>query len=1219
MNQTTKTSRWQFWIDRGGTFTDVIGRRPDGKLIGHKLLSENPEHYPDAAIHGIRVLMGLSAQNPLPAKKIEVVRMGTTVATNALLERQGERMVLAITKGFRDALRIGDQSRPDLFAREITLPPLLYEDVIEIDERISAEGKILKPVDREPLRAPFKNAYDRGIRAVAIVCLHGDRYPAHEQAAAEVAKEVGFTQISTSHETIPLIKLVGRGETTVVDAYLSPILRRYVDRVSNRLGKARILFMQSHGGLVAAEWFRGKDAILSGPAGGVVGAVEACAKAGFQKVITFDMGGTSTDVAHFAGEFERRFESRVSGIRLRAPMMRIHTVAAGGGSICRFDGTRYRVGPDSAGANPGPACYRRGGPLTVTDCHVMLGTLQTDFFPHIFGPEQNQPLDADMVRQKFSQLADEIKTATGDDRSPEAVAEGFLQIAVENMANAIKKISVQRGFDVTRYTLCAFGGAGGQHAAQVAERIGIKTILIHPFSGLLSAYGIGRADQRLLREKSIEAPLDEKIMPLLEKTIEQLIQAASEDMRQQGIPAERITSLKKMSLKVSGTDTALGVDFAAREDMISAFKKAYQQYFGFSAPEKPLVVNTVSVELIGRADQAPAPDFKTDNPPPEKLNPPAPETVVFAFIRGEKTKVPVFKRESLFPGTRLSGPAIVCEPFSTLRIDPGWSAELTERNDFILNRTAEVAQTFQIGTQSDPVMLEVFNNLFMSIAEQMGATFQNTATSVNIKERLDFSCAIFNEHGHLVANAPHIPVHLGSMGASVQAVLKKYKENISPGDVFVMNDPYNGGTHLPDVTVITPVFKENAICFFTGSRGHHADIGGLMPGSMPPHSKRLTDEGILLPPIRLVEKGRFKEEDLRKRLQEGPFPSRNVEQNIADLQAQIAANQKGVEALNHICTQFGVQTVRAYMKHVQDCAEEAVRQVIDTLSEGTFVYALDNGSHIKLQITFDKLRREAVIDFNGTSPQRDDNFNAPAAVTRAAVLYVFRTLIADAIPLNDGCLTPIDIRLPKGSMLSPHFPGAVVAGNVETSQAVTDALFGALGTMAGSQGTMNNLCFGNDVHQYYETICGGAGAGPDFHGADAVHTHMTNSRLTDPEILETRFPVRVERFEIRHGSGGRGLFHGGNGVRRAIRFLKPMRLSILSNRRTIPPFGLAGGAPGSTGKHWVKRQDGSVTPLSGCDQCDVGPGDLFIIETPGGGGFGEITFPDNNDENTRDD
>ncbi len=1206
MKESNTKGRWQFWIDRGGTFTDLIARQPDGRLTGHKLLSENPEQYADAAIQGIRDLMQLGPDQTIPAKSIEVVRMGTTVATNALLERKGERLLLAITRGFRDALRIGDQSRPDLFAREIILPEMLYEEVIEIDERISAEGEIINSIDLDALRGGLQSAFDTGIRAVAIVCLHGDRYPEHEQAVATLAKTIGFTQVSTSHNTIPLIKLVGRGDTTVVDAYLSPILRRYVNQVSDALGGAGILFMQSHGGLAAPEWFRGKDAILSGPAGGVVGAVEACLSAGFKKVITFDMGGTSTDVAHFAGEFERSFESKVAGIRLRAPMMNIHTVAAGGGSICTFDGSRYRVGPGSAGANPGPASYRRGGPLTVTDCHVMLGSLQPAFFPHIFGPAQNEPLDVDIVRQKFSQLADEIKIATGDNRSPEAVAAGFLQIAVENMANAIKKISVQRGFDLSPYTLCAFGGAGGQHAVQVADRLGIKTILIHPFSGLLSAYGIGRADQRLLREKSIEAPLDTQGMVLLHDTLGRLAQSGTEEMLLQGLPQKRITLLKKIDLKVEGTDSPLRVDFDTEDKMRLAFKNAYQAHFGFEMPPKNLVIEMASVEIIGKAVP---PEEHTQTEPEQSTDPRtghSPSTsFATVFSQGEKTQMPVFERVRLKPGDTITGPAILYEPFSTTLLTSEWSAQLTQHHNLILSRINAEPEHFSIGTRCDPVMLEVFNNLFMSIADQMGLCFQNTATSVNIKERLDFSCALFDQNGNLVANAPHIPVHLGSMGASVRAVMTQFEGEIVSGDVFVMNDPYNGGTHLPDITVITPVFEKGGLLFFTGSRGHHADIGGITPGSMPPNSVDLSEEGVVLPPMRLVQAGHFDENRILKRLTTAKYPSRNPKQNIADLKAQIAANQKGVDALRQICGQYGVKTVLAYMQHVQDFAEEAVRRVIDRLNDSTFVYGLDNGSHIKLQITIDKLGRAARIDFNGTSAQRTDNFNTPAAVTYAAVLYVFRSLVSDDIPLNEGCLKPIEILLPKGSMLAPLSPAAVVAGNVETSQVVTDALFGALGVLAGSQGTMNNLCFGNDQHQYYETICGGAGAGPNFQGASAVHTHMTNSRLTDPEVLESRFPVRVERFEIRHGSGGQGLFRGGDGVRRAIRFLEPMHLSILSNRRTVPPFGLSGGKPGSTGKNWVKRKDGTVTPLSACDQTEVGPGDLFVIETPGGGGFGE--------------
>ncbi len=1201
MKKKDTNTRWQFWIDRGGTFTDLIARRPDGTLIGHKLLSENPEHYPDAAIQGIRDLMGLSEKATIPTDKIEVVRMGTTVATNALLERKGEPLLLAITAGFKDVLRIGDQSRPQLFAREIILPTLLYKTVIEVDERISAEGEILHALDLNTTKKRLQRAFDTGLRAIAIVCLHGYKYPTHEKNIAAIAKDIGFTQISTSHETTPLIKVVGRGDITVVDAYLSPILKRYVQQISKALVGVKILFMQSNGGLAAAQNFRGKDAILSGPAGGIVGAVSASQHAGFEKIVSFDMGGTSTDVAHFAGEYERTFDSKVAGLRVRAPMMDIHTVAAGGGSICHFDGRRFRVGPDSAGANPGPACYRRGGPLTITDCQVMLGRLQPRFFPHIFGPKQDQPLDIDIVQKKFSSTAQEISTATGTPISAQAVAEGFLKIAVENMANAIKKISVQKGHDVTQYTLTAFGGAGGQHATQVADRLGIQTILMHPFSGLLSAYGIGMADQVLLQEQAIEAELNETLIPKMNQHIERLKNEGLRTLMQQGLEKDRMSTQCKVALKVRDTDGVLSLDFDTAAAMQKTFGELYKQRFGFSRSEKRLQVESLSLEIIVKNESK-------KMPLPSKKNPPTPKntarsTTCNISFAGTMIQSPIYDRAALAPNQIITGPAVITEAFSTLVIEPDWQAVLSQKNDLILSRVSPRPQTADIGNNCDPIMLEVFNNLFMSIAEQMGATLQNTATSVNIKERLDFSCALFDKKGNLIANAPHIPVHLGSMSEAVRAVIKKYQDNIHPGNIYITNDPYKGGTHLPDITVITPVFFENILLFYVGSRGHHADVGGISPGSMPANSSTLAEEGVLFATIPLVSKGQFHETEIRKTLETAKYPARNIDQNIADLKAQVAANQCGLSALQQMCSQFSRHTVEAYMCHVQDYAEACVRRVISGLKDAHFCYEMDNGSQIHVTLKVDKKERTVRIDFSGTSPQGADNFNAPKAVTHAAVLYVFRCLIDDDIPLNEGCLKAITIVIPEGSMLAPQYPAAVVAGNVETSQAVTDALFGALGVLAGSQGTMNNLTFGNNKHQYYETLCGGAGAGPNFDGASAVHTHMTNSRLTDIEVLESRFPVRVERFEIRLNSGGLGQYSGGDGVRREIRFLENMTLSLLSNRRKIPPFALNGGEPGALGKSWIQRADGTIQSLAGADEVQVGPGDLFVIETPGGGGF----------------
>ena len=1195
-------ARWQFWIDRGGTFTDVVARRPDGELISHKLLSENPEHYRDAAVQGIRDLLGLAPGGPIPAAAVEAVKMGTTVATNALLERKGERSLLLITKGFRDALRIAYQNRPKLFTRKIELPELLYERVVEVDERMTAEGEELIPVDLAAARAGLEAAYADGIRSVAIVLLHGYRYLAHERALADLAAEVGFPQISVSHQVSPLMKLVSRGDTTVVDAYLSPILRRYVDQVAGELGDARLLFMQSNGGLTDARLFQGKDSILSGPAGGIVGAVRTAAMGGFEKIITFDMGGTSTDVAHYDGAYERAFETLVAGVRMRAPMMQIHTVAAGGGSIVHFDGARYRVGPDSAGANPGPACYRRGGPLTVTDCNIMLGRIVPAFFPRVFGAGADQPLDAEVVGQKFTELAGEIRRATGDTRTPEEVADGFRRIAVENMANAIKKISTQRGYDVTEYTLCCFGGAGGQHACDIADTLGMTRIFLHPLAGVLSAYGMGLADLRALREGAVEKLLDAALLPELEASLDALAAAAVAELEGQGIAPARIRVLKKLHLRYQGTDSALVVDFGSRGDIIADFEAAHRQRYGFVMAGKAHMVEAVSVEAVGATDAPEDPVLES----PGRDAPLTPRAAVPMHAAGAVAETPVYLRDQLVPGDQLDGPAIVIEPTSTTVVEPGWRATLSARNNLVLDRVVPLERTAAVGTEVDPVMLEIFNNLFMSIAEQMGSTLENTAYSVNIKERLDFSCALFTPSGDLVANAPHMPVHLGSMSESVRTVIRERGDGMHPGDVYVLNAPYNGGTHLPDITVITPVFDEAGaeILFFVGSRGHHADVGGITPGSMPPDSRTVDEEGVLIDDFTLVDRGRFREAEIRELLSSGPYPARNVEQNIADLKAQIAANEKGVQDVNKMIAHYSLDVVHAYMRHVQDNAEEQVRRVLDRLTDGAFTHPLDDGSELSVAIRVDKAARGAAIDFTGTSPQQPNNFNAPAAVCRAAVLYVFRTLVDDEIPMNEGVLKPLDIIIPEGCMLNPRYPAAVVAGNVETSQLITDTLYGALGVMAGAQGTMNNFTFGNERHQYYETLCGGSGAGPDFDGTDAIHTHMTNSRLTDPEVLEWRFPVLVESFEIRRGSGGAGRQRGGDGSVRRVRFREAMTAAILSSHRKVAPFGVAGGEPGALGHNWIARADGMVVELSGTHKAEMGPGDVFVIETPGGGGFG---------------
>ena len=1207
---TTHIPRWQFWIDRGGTFTDIVAKRPDGSLTTHKLLSENPEQYKDAAVAGIRHLLGLKPGEPVTPALVECVKMGTTVATHALLERKGEPTLLVTTRGFRDALRIAYQNRPRLFDRHIQLPELLYTEVIEACERVGAHGDVLQALDEPSLRGDLLAAYGRGLRSVAIVFMHGYRYTQHEQAAQRIAKEVGFTQISTSHETSPMMKFVSRGDTTVVDAYLSPILRRYVEQVASEMPGVKLFFMQSSGGLTDAGTFQGKDAILSGPAGGIVGMARTAGLAGHEKVIGFDMGGTSTDVSHYAGAFEREFETHVAGVRMRAPMMSIHTVAAGGGSVLAYDGARFRVGPESAGANPGPVSYRRGGPLAVTDANVMVGKVQPRYFPSVFGPAANETLDADAVRARFEEIAAQTQ------RKPEEVAEGFIQIAVQQMANAIKKISVARGYDVTRYTLQCFGGAGGQHACLVADALGMSRVFVHPLAGVLSAYGMGLADQTVIREQAVEMPLAAASLPLIAERLDALGSAAQAELERQQVSANPVQVRHNVHVRYEGTDSALVVPFGDMASIQAAFESAYRQRFAFLMVGKGLVVEAVSVEAMIAGDAPAEPRLPVH---PHRKHPQRETVKMHSGSAWHDAALVV--REDLHPGDVIPGPAIIAEKNTTTVVEPGWSARLTDLDHLVLDRVTARKVQYAAGTTVDPVLLEVFNNLFMNIAEQMGLQLQNTAYSVNIKERLDFSCALFDATGNLIANAPHMPVHLGSMGESIKTVIRENAGKMHPGDVYMLNDPYHGGTHLPDVTVITPVYvaEGKEPTFYVGSRGHHADIGGTTPGSMPPFSTRIDEEGVQINNVKLVDRGIFLEEEVRSLLTTGggttPYPSRNPQQNLADLRAQIAANEKGVQELSKMVDQFGLDVVQAYMRHVQDNAEESVRRVITQLKDGQFTLKLDNGAQISVSVKVNVAERSAVIDFAGTSAQQTNNFNAPRAVCMAAVLYVFRTLVDDDIPLNAGCLKPLQVIIPQGSMLNPNPPASVVAGNVETSTCITNALFGALGVMAGSQPTMNNFTFGNAQYQYYETIAGGSGAGAvfdasgrtvrGFDGTSVVQTHMTNSRLTDPEVLEFRFPVVLDSYEIQRGSGGAGRWAGGDGGVRRVRFLEAMTASILSNGRLNPAFGMAGGQPGRPGANRVLRANGQVEELGHIGAALMEPGDVFEIATPGGGGFGE--------------
>ena len=1220
---------WQFWIDRGGTFTDVVAQRPDGTLATLKLLSENPECYEDAALHAIRTFLNVPAGAPIPSHEIDAVKMGTTVATNALLERKGERTLLVINKGLADLPRIAYQNRPRIFDRHIRLPALLHERVIEVAARIDAHGEEVAPLDESDVEAALCGAYAEGYRTLAVVLMHAWGNPDHEKRIGDIARRVGFAQVSLSHAASPMIKIVSRGDTTVVDAYLSPVLRRYIDRVAAALPGVRLLFMQSHGGLTDAHRFQGKDAILSGPAGGIVGMVKTGEAAGCGKLIGFDMGGTSTDVSHYAGTLEREFDTTVAGVRLRAPMMAIHTIAAGGGSILTFDGQRFRVGPESAGANPGPACYRRGGPLTVTDANVMLGKIQSEHFPAVFGPEGNLPLDAAIVRARFAALAREVEAATGQKSTPESVAEGFIRIAVANMANAIRFISVQRGHDVTGYTLQCFGGAGGQHACLVADELGMMRVLIHPLAGVLSAYGMGLAEQRALRERSVNAVLQADVMPAIRTVLETLAAEARAELTSQGCGEAALRVSHQLMLKYEGTESTVSVALGEIPAMRTEFEVGYRQRFSFLMEEKRLVVEAVSVEAVAEASgishSLPPLSHQGRKAFPASDNGIARRTssshlmgeglgrgwnsnahIVRVTTNGNTHNCPVVQRETLSPNDLIPGPALIIDANATTVVEPGWQAKVLAQSELLLTRITPKTNSNAIGTEANPVMLEVFNNLFMSIAEQMGVALANTATSVNIKERLDFSCALFDAEAHLIANAPHMPVHLGSMGESVKTIARKNAGRMTPGDVYVLNDPYNGGTHLPDVTVVTPVFgASGAIEFFVASRGHHADIGGISPGSMPPFSKSLDDEGVLIDNFKIVEGGTFREAEFRALLAAARHPARNPDQNIADLKAQIAANEKGVAELARMVREFGLEIVHAYMRHVQDNAEESVRRVIDRLQDGEFAYEMDNGAAIRVAVRVDRPARAATIDFTGTSGELSSNFNAPRAVVHAAVLYVFRMMVDSDIPLNAGCLKPLTLIIPEGSMLSPRPPAATVAGNVETSQCITDALIGAMGVMAASSGTMNNVTFGNGRYQYYETVSGGSGAGPGFDGCDAVQVHMTNSRLTDPEVLELRYPVRLEEHSIRRCSGGAGQWKGGDGAIRRIRFLEPMSAAILAGHRRIPNFGLAGGEPGATGRTFVERTDGSRTDLAYSDETAVNVGDVLVLETPGGGGWGK--------------
>ena len=1233
--------------------------------------------------------------------------MGTTIGTNALLERKGARTVLVTTQGFADVVRIGYQNRPNIFALEIKLPHALYEQVVEFQERIHANGEIAQIANTGKLKNELKAAFDRGIESCAIALLHGYKYPEHELLAASIAAQVGFKQISLSHDCAALMKYVSRTDTTLVDAFLTPLLKNYIRSLEKDLGRKRLFFMQSNGGLSESSLFRGKDSILSGPAGGLIGAVKAAEKCGFDQLITFDMGGTSTDVAHFSGQFDYVYDTELSGVRIRAPMMDIHTVAAGGGSILSFDGSRLLVGPESAGARPGPMSYRRGGPLTITDVNLLLGRIRRQHFPKIFGANNDEPLDIDSVVIAFDKLSKQISRDTDVPTSAEEIAFGFLQIAVSKMSNAIKQVSVQRGHDARQCALVCFGGAGAQVACMIADQLGIKSILIHPLAGLLSAYGIGQADRRLV--KDIDVNLDlmslnyHKLHADIEHTREQMAHALAE----KGIAIRDQELSVQALLRMEGSDYTLAVPFSDHRAMAESFSKRHQQRFGFTDDARKVFLQSLSIQLIGktiseqqrvgtsslalqdrsgrdarapghddisrRAAGAPRDDdTSASGENRSSVSGEISDASSHSIIGGEKTDASsqrivgggaldadavelqqiytngawqaarIIKRGSLPKGELLKGPLLIVEEHTTTVVDAGWNLEVIKDGSLILTpgqrETFDTApriqaeqhraEFYKTGEHSgsaraarafkpDPVTLELFNNLFRFIAEQMGITLQNTSYSVNIKERLDFSCALFDGDGNLIANAPHMPVHLGSMGESVKNLIETHRDNILPGDVYATNDPYSGGTHLPDITVITPAFDPSGkrIIFYVASRGHHADIGGISPGSMPSDSTSIDQEGILLKQELLVRDYHFREEEMIALLRSGDFPSRNPPQNIADLKAQVAANTCGINEMNSLIQKWEEETVVAYLHHVQRNAAECVRRTIKNLKSGSFSCTMDDGSVIAVKIDINALDSSAHIDFTGTSPQTSSNINAPLAVCKAAVLYVFRTLVKEDIPLNAGCFEPLRLTVPEGCLLNPSYPAAVVAGNVETSQVIVDTLYGALGIMASAQGTMNNLSFGNERYQYYETICGGTGAGDGFNGAGPVQSHMTNSRLTDPEVLESLFPVILEYFRERPNSGGKGAHHGGCGAARKIRFKESMTASILSNRRSTEPHGLRGGEPGLPGRNVLSKPNGKTQVLGANAKILLQAGDCLEIETPGGGGFGEplLTEPSETD------
>jgi len=1264
---------WQFWIDVGGTFTDCFACRPDGSLLRHKVLSsgvtkgeigavttdgggiidparrgepadfwrgyafrllddqgttidervvahsdgagggiglDRPFREPalegqayelsageEAPVLAIRFLLGLRLDQDIPPLAL---KLGTTRGTNALITRRGARTAFVTTRGFADILRIGYQNRPRLFDLTIEKPDPLFEAVVEIDERVATDGQVLLRPDSERIRSSLAHLRDRGIESLAVCLLNAYCQPQHERLVGQIAHEVGFAEISLSHQIAPLIKIVSRGDTTLVDAYLNPVLRSYVGDLRNALdrhGASDIRLLTSAGGLASADQFVGKDSILSGPAGGVVGFSRVARAAGFERAIGFDMGGTSTDVSRYDGRFELEYETEKAGVRVVAPMMAIETVAAGGGSICHFDGVKLAVGPDSAGAEPGPACYGRGGPLTVTDVNFFLGKVLPDYFPF--------PLNRQAVRRRLEQLCKDIERASGKRYEPRELAAGFLKVANTNMANAIRSISIAKGYDPRDYVLVSFGGAAPQHACAVAGELGVRKILNHPDAGILSAYGIGLADVVRHRAEGVYREYSEETIRELDSVLLRLTDQARQEVIAEGVSPDRIEAIHSFDLRYKGLDAFLTVPAPTEGTYAQCYAREHRRRYGYVHEDRPLEIVAAKVEVVGRSSK--------QLPRSRSVPPSSPQPVATAPVHfdGQTYQTSVFRRAELRAGDAILGPAIVVESVSTTVVDPGWNARMLTGGELLVEEETKGRKCPSISAQADPVMLEVFNNQFAAIAEQMGITLRNTASSVNIKERLDFSCALFTPSGDLVVNAPHIPVHLGAMSETVKHIVAA-NPRISPGDVFVTNDPYCGGSHLPDVTVVTPVHDTDGgrLLFFTASRAHHAELGGVSPGSMPPFSENLAEEGILIRDFKLVDAGRSRVDQLRELLTSGPYPSRSPNDNLADIAAQVAANQEGANDLVALVERYTLPVVEAYMGHIQEAAERKMRAALSRFADGRheFVDHLVDGSPIAVAVAING--DSAVIDFTGTGPVLPGNLNANRAIVTAAVTYCLRCLIHDDIPMNQGVLAPIEMILPECLLNpprrdSPEACAAVVGGNVETSQRVVDVLLGALNVAAASQGTMNNLLFGDDTFGYYETICGGSGATRNGPGADAVHTHMTNTRLTDPEVIEQRYPVRVKQFSIRHGSGGNGRHRGGDGVIRRLEFLRMLDVSILSQRRgSYASYGVEGGEAGALGRNALARHDGTEEALAGRAKFTARPGDVLSVETPGGGGWG---------------